>query len=91
MNADRERDERDHLPELESGTDDAGLRAAARAAAHGEADGPHPEADELAAHHEGRLSGPRADQVRAHLAACPECAGLVLDLAAFATLEPPPG
>jgi len=40
----------------------------------------HPDPGELAAYHEGELSLERERQIQDHLAACRECAGLLLDL-----------
>lgn len=39
----------------------------------------HPDPEELVDYHERRLSGPRADELQEHIAACPECASLVLE------------
>lgn len=50
--------------------------------------GPHLEADELVAYHEGELAAAEAERVRDHLALCPECAGLLLDLDAFSAPSP---
>ncbi len=66
------------------------LREAVRRAAAG-GSGAHPPAEELAAYQRRALDEQAAEQVRAHLAACPECADLVLDLAAFPDLAPPAG
>ncbi len=43
----------------------------------------HPAADELVAYQEQQLPGAAAARVREHLAICPECAQLVLDLSTF--------
>jgi hypothetical protein len=50
--------------------------------------GPHLEADELVAYHEQELSAADAERVRDHLALCPECAGLLLELDAFSAPSP---
>lgn len=42
--------------------------------------GPHPEPEELAAYRAGELSPEAERRVQDHLVACPECAGLLLDL-----------
>jgi len=42
--------------------------------------GSHPEPDELAAYHGGELAPERERRIQDHLAACRECAGLLLDL-----------
>ncbi len=46
--------------------------------------GSHPEPDELAAYHDGDLPPEPERQVPDHLAACRECAGLLLDLEGLA-------
>lgn len=51
--------------------------------------GGHPDPVTLLDYHEGRLPEAEADRVQEHLALCPECAGAVLDFAAFPDLEPP--
>jgi Putative zinc-finger len=51
----------------------------------------HPAVEEIAAYHEGRLAGDAQERLRDHLALCPECTRLLLDLADFAALEPPAG
>ena len=43
----------------------------------------HPRPEALAAYHEGRLAEAEAERLRDHLALCPDCAGLLLDLGAF--------
>jgi hypothetical protein len=50
--------------------------------------GPHLEADELVAYRERALAPAETERVRDHLALCPECAGLLLELDAFS--EPSP-
>jgi hypothetical protein len=51
----------------------------------------HSSPTELSAYHAGDLS-PEADaRVREHLALCRQCSDLLLDLAGFADLAPPPG
>jgi hypothetical protein len=50
--------------------------------------GPHASADELVAYHLRRLSEADAERLRDHLALCAECAGLLLDLAAFSEQAP---
>ncbi|HZF09105.1 MAG TPA: zf-HC2 domain-containing protein [Thermoanaerobaculia bacterium] len=51
----------------------------------------HPSPETLAAYHEGELADAEAERLRYHLALCPECAALLLDLGAFADLAPPAG
>jgi len=53
--------------------------------------GPHLEPDELVAYHERKLGEAESERARDHLALCPECAGLLLDLAAFDEPEAPAG
>jgi Putative zinc-finger len=48
----------------------------------------HPEAAELVGYHEGTLGEKEAERVRDHLALCPDCAGLVLELAEFSGQAP---
>lgn len=45
--------------------------------------GPHPGPDELVAYHAGELGERHAARLQDHLVLCPECAQLLLDLAAF--------
>ncbi|HEX9943142.1 MAG TPA: zf-HC2 domain-containing protein [Thermoanaerobaculia bacterium] len=45
---------------------------------------PHPDPDELAAYHAGELSPERESRIQDHLAACRECAALLLDLDSLA-------
>lgn len=51
----------------------------------------HATPGDLAAYHEGTLSEPVEARVREHLAHCKLCSDLLLDLAGFADLAPPPG
>lgn len=51
----------------------------------------HATPGELAAYHEGTLPEPVAARVREHLVHCKLCSDLLLDLAGFADLAPPPG
>jgi hypothetical protein len=51
----------------------------------------HATPGELTAYHEGTLPEPIAARVREHLAHCKLCSDLLLDLAGFADLAPPPG
>ncbi len=46
--------------------------------------GPHLSDDELVAYHAGELEAASADRVQDHLVLCPRCAGLLLELDAFA-------
>lgn len=48
----------------------------------------HPAPERLAAYRAGELSAEEAEGVRDHLALCPECAQLLLDLVAFEEHEP---
>lgn len=50
--------------------------------------GGHLTADELVDYHAGGLTPKDRDRVQEHLAACPECAGLLLDISSFQ--EPAP-
>ena len=49
----------------------------------------HPGADEIVAYHERKLDEREAERVREHLALCSDCAGLLLELAAFSEPAPP--
>lgn len=71
--------------------DEATLERALIVAALRHQDGGHPPADDLAAHAAGELAEEEREGLAEHLARCPECAGVVRDLAAFPALEPPPG
>jgi hypothetical protein len=51
----------------------------------------HPTAAELTAYHAGELPPEAEARLREHLALCRDCSDLLLDLAGFATLTPPPG
>jgi Putative zinc-finger len=51
----------------------------------------HPSPGELSAYHAGTLSSEAEARVREHLALCRHCGDLLLDLAGFADLAPPPG
>jgi hypothetical protein len=51
----------------------------------------HATPGELTAYHEGTLPPPVEARVREHLAHCKLCSDLLLDLAGFADLAPPPG
>jgi len=53
--------------------------------------GLHPDPETLAAYHEGELAGAEAERLRDHLALCPDCTQLLLDLGGFAALAPPAG
>lgn len=57
------------------------VKDAAEAARYRQA--PHPDAEVLMAYQERRLVGEETAEIREHLAVCPECTQLVLDLAAF--------
>lgn len=48
----------------------------------------HPTPEQLAAYRAGELSGEEAERIKDHLALCPECAQLLLDLVAFEEHEP---
>jgi hypothetical protein len=49
---------------------------------------PHVLPEDLLAYQEGQLSEEESEAIRDHLEVCPECAGLVLDLARFPEIEP---
>jgi len=51
----------------------------------------HPTAAELTAYHAGELPPEAESRLREHLALCRDCSDLLLDLAGFADLTPPPG
>jgi hypothetical protein len=51
----------------------------------------HPTPGELSAYHAGTLSSEAEARVREHLSLCRHCSDLLLDLAGFADLAPPPG
>jgi hypothetical protein len=61
---------------------DAALRELARARSRGLT--AHPSAEELADYLLGALAHEEEERIQEHLALCPECAGLALDLAALA-------
>ncbi len=50
-------------------------------------DGQHPDVDMWIAYHGGDLPGNDEDRLRGHLAKCPACVSLVLDLAAFSGIH----
>jgi len=52
--------------------------------------GDHLTADELVAYRVGELSQEETERVQEHLAACPDCTGLLLDLASFQEETGPP-
>ena len=68
--------------------DDNDLRAAARRAMTTLAGPSHPEPGELLSYHAGELGDSERERVLNHLAACPECTRVVLDMASFPELEP---
>lgn len=78
-----------HLAEQEK----ISLTAALRHLAEQESRTPseHATPGELTAYHEGTLPPPIEARVREHLAHCKLCSDLLLDLAGFADLAPPPG
>lgn len=49
----------------------------------------HPTPETLVAYHAGELPNVEEEQLRDHLALCPECAELLLDLVSFADFNPP--
>lgn len=63
---------------------------ALRAHFRAEREDEHPPGEQLAAYHERRLPSKEAEAVRRHLAACPDCAGQLLDLAALLEAEEAP-
>ncbi len=67
------------------------LTAAIRHLAERERSTEHATPRELTAYHEGSLPPEAEARVRQHLALCRHCSDLLLDLAGFATLTPPPG
>ena len=50
--------------------------------------GPHPTPEQLADYHAEKLSAEEEERIQEHLALCPECAELFLDLVDFAGPEP---
>lgn len=67
---------------------DIAFRAAVQEQMHEvEEEGAHPDPEELVAYQERRVSDPRQEEIAEHLSLCPDCAGLVLDLAAFDEVE----
>jgi hypothetical protein len=64
------------------------LKAVLAELAAAQAEG-HLSADELAAYAAGELEEGAHDRAQEHLAACPECAGLLLDLRSFSEPHPP--
>ena len=50
--------------------------------------GPHPTPEQLADYHAEKLSAEEEERIQEHLALCPECAELFLDLVDFASPEP---
>jgi hypothetical protein len=63
------------------------LHELARRARRKEGAGAHPAPEALTAYHAGELSASAAEELQEHLAVCPLCARLLLDLPGF--LEPP--
>ncbi|HWM94513.1 MAG TPA: zf-HC2 domain-containing protein [Thermoanaerobaculia bacterium] len=51
----------------------------------------HPTPQELASYHAGELPPEAEARLREHLAVCHECSDMLLDLARFSELTPPPG
>lgn len=51
----------------------------------------HPAPRQLAAYHAGELAPEAEARIREHLALCRDCSDLLLDLAGFKKLTPPPG
>lgn len=79
-------DGEDRMPNTSDPTDD--LRAFFRDERQEE---DHPEGERLVAYHERRLSPEEQEEMRQHLAACPDCAAQLLELAALLESEAPPG
>lgn len=56
-------------------------------AASGHPDAGHPDVERWIAYHGGELAAPEEEPLRRHLAACPACVSLVLELEDFASAE----
>ena len=69
---------------------DGRIRTVTNQVARSTLDRGHPPVDELVALHEGRCAEVAAEELREHLAVCPECSGLMLELDAFPG-SPPDG
>lgn len=78
-------DGEDRMPNTSDPTEE--LRAFFR----DEARDDHPEGERLVAYHERRLSPEEQEEMRRHLAACPDCAAQLRELAALLESEMPPG
>ena len=62
-------------------------RAARAVAAEARSEPGHPPPDALLAYHEETLDAKAREEVQEHLAACPDCARVIVDLAAFPEVE----
>lgn len=72
-------------------TDKPDLSEAVRRLAEGRRPQDHPTPEKLAEYHARELPAEEIEGLQDHLAECPECSQMVLDLESFEKLEPPAG
>jgi len=72
-------------------TDKSDLREAVRRLAESRRPQGHPAPEKLAEYHARELPAEEIPELQDHLAECPECSQLLLDLESFEELEPPAG
>lgn len=70
-------------------TDKPDLREAVRRLAEGRRPREHPVPEKLAEYHARELPAEEIPDLQDHLAECPECSQMLLDLESFDELEPP--